>query len=355
MSKADEPWAGKVLADRYRIVKSVGRGGMGTVYEALRLDDEQVVALKVLHRAHGNDERALARFAREAEALARLLHPNIVRVLGFSARPNEPAFLVLERLHGEPLSAVLHRRGTLSSAEVAVLSLAVLAALEAAHAAGIVHRDLKPDNIFLGASVAGEIAAADRPTVVDDRVKLLDFGIVKLLEGDGRDKLTATGTVLGTPTYMAPEQLAGEEIDGRTDLYSLGVVMYRAISGSPPFSGSWHELTQAVLHEPPPPLRDRQPTVDRRLAQVIEGALAKHRGGRPRSARAMMEMLTVIASSASGAGSPIDGDSPGASTGGAPEGDGQASRPPTTGTSPQSPRAMASQGEDDRDDGDQSR
>ncbi|MBZ0121280.1 MAG: serine/threonine protein kinase, partial [Sandaracinaceae bacterium] len=271
---------GSVLGGRYRVGKRLGEGGMGAVYEALQVDIGRRVALKLLHPELSEDAELVARFRREAEASASLGDPNIVQVTDFGHSEEHGAFLVMELLSGAPLASVLANEGKLPPARVAFIAHQVLGALASAHRAGIVHRDLKPDNVFL-TSVSG----------IADIVKLLDFGIAKLIANDGGQR-TATGVVLGTPAYMSPEQARGREVDARTDLYAVGVLMYQALSGRLPYRASnYNAILFAIIEETPPPLGELRPDLDPSLIAVIERAMAKEPSDRFASAEEMREAL----------------------------------------------------------------
>ncbi|MBL8609153.1 MAG: serine/threonine protein kinase, partial [Myxococcales bacterium] len=211
---------GTLLGGRYRVVRLVGRGGMGAVYEAVDERARRRVALKVLL---GVDGAGVERFRREAQAAAALGHPHIVAMLDFSAgAPGEPPFLVMELLEGTSLGAVIDRQGPMPLGRAAVIALQILDALSIAHRGGIIHRDIKPDNVFLTRGPTG-----------GDFVKLLDFGVAKIDAGD-QAPLTRAGQVLGSPAYMAPEQARGAPVDVRADLYAVGATMLHALSGRLP-------------------------------------------------------------------------------------------------------------------------
>jgi hypothetical protein len=215
---------GTVVGD-YRIDHTIGIGGMAAVYQATQPVIGKRVAIKVLHRT--KSETALNRFIKEARAVNLIGHPNIVDVFGFGMTDQGRPYLVMELLVGETL-AVRIKRGPISVAETCDILIEVTHALEAAHEASVIHRDLKPENIFL----------AKRKDVVN--VKLLDFGIAKLIDGveAGRDDDTRPGVLIGTPRYISPEQVRGQPLDGRADIYALGVVAFELLAGRPPFSGS---------------------------------------------------------------------------------------------------------------------
>ena len=274
---------GTVLGGKYRIVRKLGEGGMGAVYAAVQEPLGRKVAVKVLLPVLARDATLVGRFQREAELAASLGHPNIVQVTDFGVDDGS-AFLVMDLLDGESLGGLLERETTLAPSRVCFIAAQVLSALEAAHARGVVHRDLKPDNVYL-TSVSG----------VADLVKLLDFGIARLTEGDGDQKMTATGQVLGTPAYMSPEQARGKPVDARSDLYALGVVMYEALSGRMPVNGSnYHELMFAIVGETPTPLAQLVPGLDPTLIAVVERAMAKDPNSRYASAAEMRAALDAL-------------------------------------------------------------
>ncbi len=268
---------GTLLGGTYRVGKLLGRGGMGAVFEGVQENLGRKVAIKVLlDRSLG--EADLARFEREARASAALGHPNIVQVTDFQHRAPEPPFLVMERLVGESLRAVLANGGPLPAPRVASLASQVLDALAAAHRAGLVHRDIKPDNVFL-TSISG----------VGEVVKVLDFGIAKVM---GDSTLTASGAMMGSPAYMAPEQATGGAVDARTDLYGVGITMYHALTGRLPYDAkSLPEMLVCILQSPPPPLRQVAGWLDPGLAAVVERAMAKDPAARFASAEEMRAAL----------------------------------------------------------------
>ena len=232
------PTRGSTLAPgtmlgKYRIVKSLGAGGMATVYEALHTGIGKPVAIKTL-RAVSTDARAEARFLREAAAASRLDHPHVVDVTDFGTE-NGLSFLVMELLRGEDMGAVVTREpGTLDPTFVVDVMLAVCAGVFAAHESGVIHRDLKPQNIFLARTPLGELVP-----------KVLDFGISKRLDEDVNASLTNSGALLGTTHYLSPEQIAGKQLDVRADQYALGVILYEALTGRRPHEGN---TAYAVMH-----------------------------------------------------------------------------------------------------------
>lgn len=250
---------------RYRTVRVIGRGGMGTVYEGIQQDLGRRVAIKILHPHLALNLDTVERFKREAQATAALGHPNIVQVTDCQWQPGGPLFLVMEFLTGTSLGQVMQAHGRLPARRVAFIASQLLDALAVAHRSGIVHRDIKPDNVFLTSMAQ-----------VHDIVKVLDFGVAKLL-GEGPDaQLTSTGVAIGTPFYMAPEQARGLPVDARTDIYAVGVCMYHALSGRVPFNApSFNALMFAIAEQTPAPLASLAPDVDPGLVAIVERAMAK--------------------------------------------------------------------------------
>jgi serine/threonine-protein kinase len=250
-----------MVGGRYRIVRLLGAGGMGTVYEALQVDLNRRVALKVLQRSA--DPVFVERFRREAQAAAGLGHPNVVAVTDFQTPPDGPPFLVMELLQGESLASAIARAGKLPPARVAYVMIQVLAALEAAHRAGIIHRDIKPDNVFLIQTPAAS-----------DVVKVLDFGIAKVESADAAP-LTVVGVAMGTVAYASPEQSLARRLDHRTDIYAVGATMYHALTGRVP-----GDSTNAPTAGAPAslamvrPLVDVEPGLPRRFAEIVDRAMA---------------------------------------------------------------------------------
>jgi CheY-like chemotaxis protein/tRNA A-37 threonylcarbamoyl transferase component Bud32 len=280
-----ENLTGTLLAGRYRIGARLGSGGMGAVYEAVREDLAKMpVAIKVLHPSLATDIDVLRRFQREAHTVAALDHPNIVRIVDFHMLPDEPAFLVMERLHGLSLSDSLTLGQHFSLEEVAFIAVQTLSALEAAHGAGVIHRDLKPDNVFL-TSVPG----------MPNLVKLLDFGVAKQTAHPYKEKLTQTGMVMGTPAYMAPEQARGAGVDVRSDLYSVGCVMFEALTGRAPFTAdNYNAMIYEIQQGTPAPLEELRPDLDPAFVALVKRAMAREPEERFQTARAMADAVAVF-------------------------------------------------------------
>jgi serine/threonine-protein kinase len=250
----------------YRLVKGLGSGAMGDVYLAEHTRLKRMVVVKLLRRHL--DAAHLDRFRLEAQALAQIRHDNVVDVVDFDTSPDGRPFLVMEYLEGMPLGDYLERRGGfLPVAEALAIAQQAAAGLHAVHAVGVVHRDIKPGNLFRGEN---------------GRVKLLDFGVAKLVDAIAGvrplDQPTRDGMVLGTPKYMAPEQALGREVDARTDLYSLAIVLYRMLTGTTPFERH-REVTALmeahVIEPPPPPSRVAKQPLPAGLDAVVVKALAK--------------------------------------------------------------------------------
>ncbi len=250
---------GLVYADRYRVEALLGAGGMGAVYRAHDVLEERDVALKVLHPTGDDDQNRNERFKREIEVLSKIQHAAVPRILGWGARDNQPYF-VSELVEGHDLKLDIQRRGLWAPAEAAALAATVADALAAAHAVGIVHRDVKPGNIMIGE---------------DDSVSLLDFGLAR---GVGIDmiSLTRTGMIVGTPGYMSPEQFEGIDVDERTDIYSLGIVLFELLTARLPFMAKT-PIGVALKHrtEPPPPPRTLHPDIPAWLERVVLRCLEK--------------------------------------------------------------------------------
>lgn len=232
-----DPWVGQVLQGRYRLTGVIGRGGMGVVYEAEQLPIGRVVAVKRLRTERSESERVRARFLREAQVVSRLKSPYTVRLFDFGYADGGEPFLVMERLEGETLRAHLER-GRFGVADVMRVVGEVGQSLAEAHAIGAVHRDIKPDNVVLE-----PLAGQEERGVAGCMARVLDFGIARIMSDESR--LTETSQVPGTPQYLSPERIAGEEPGPAADVYALGVIAYEMLSGAPPFSGTPWEVMQS--------------------------------------------------------------------------------------------------------------
>ena len=266
---------------QYRITGLIGVGGMGAVYSAEHVLLERRAAVKLLLPEVSSNPEVVGRFFNEARAAAAIQHPGIVEVFDFGWTDDGAAYLVMEQLRGESLAARAARR-QLPPSVVMAIARQIASALAVAHGMGIVHRDLKPDNIFL---------VRDSEVIGGERIKLLDFGIAKVTTGDELPR-TLAGTILGTPTYMAPEQCRGMAVDHRADLYALGCVLFELCTGAPPFTGSGDgEIIAAHLHVPAPPVSSVVAGLPRALATLIDQLLSKPREQRVQSAEAVVQAM----------------------------------------------------------------
>ncbi len=288
---------GTIIAGSYHIQRKLGEGGMGAVYLGEHVKMGRKSAIKVMTQAMARDPEAIARFNREAANAARIAHPNVCGIYDFGETEDGLIFLVMEFIEGESLSAVLQRVHMVPLPRALAILKQTADALQAAHDLGIVHRDLKPDNIML---------ARDRDG--GDVVKVVDFGIAKAMTGEQQQQVTKTGLVVGTPEYMSPEQLSGDVVDGRSDIYSLALVFYRLLTGTLPFQAeSAQEMLIRRLTDEPLPLNraatgrrypdDMQRVMDRALARMpadrFETAVDLARAAE-RAARSMMAATEEI-------------------------------------------------------------
>jgi eukaryotic-like serine/threonine-protein kinase len=280
-----DPLIGSTLDGRYRLLRVIGEGGMGIVYEGEHVLIERRVAVKVLREDFCKRADVVERFRREAKSASRIGHPNIVDVLDFGETPGGASYFVMEMLHGEDLADVLARTGALSPQRAALIVYQCCHALAAAHDKGIVHRDLKPENIFL-------IEREGAP----DFVKIVDFGVAKMSDQEisSPRKLTRSGMIFGTPEYMSPEQAAGHPPDHRVDIYALGVTLYELLTGRVPFEGeSFMSVLSKHSSKQVPALRDVNPRVkvSSELENAVFRALRKDRGERFQAMRDMAAAL----------------------------------------------------------------
>ncbi len=279
-----EPAEGLLIAGKYKLLERIGVGGMSEVYRAENVLIGRVVALKLLNPAQAGDRNLSARFFQEAQSVSRIRHPGLVDILDAGQGETGP-YIVMEYLNGESAARVLARLGRLPIAAAAGTVLPVLDALSAAHDAGIIHRDLKPENIFYALDDRGVLG-----------VKLLDFGIAKMLWPAGPTPRTSTGVVFGTPDYLSPEQANGEVVlDGRSDLFAIGVVLYELLTGTRPFHAPTTVATAyKISHARTPLLRDNggpnEPTID----AIIQRALAKRPDERYANAAEMAKEVATL-------------------------------------------------------------
>jgi serine/threonine-protein kinase len=280
VEKQDE-LIGRTIESRYRIDGLIGLGGMGSVYRVTRVLIGDEVAMKILHTERVADPHAGERFRREAQAAARLKHPNAVSIYDFGITSDGLQYLVMELLEGVSLRQIIKQEGPLPPSVAAEITTQVCAALDEAHGRHIVHRDIKPDNIIINSTIAGL------------RVKVLDFGIAKLRD-DVASHLTQTGSVMGTPHYMSPEQCLGEELDSRADIYSMGIVLYEMLCGRVPFNSpvSTAVVVQHV-NQPPQSLRSINTGISPQVEAVVFHALEKRREARPATASGLARELTA--------------------------------------------------------------
>lgn len=277
----DDPMLGRTIENKYRLIAKLGHGGMGSVYKAERLLIGDQVAVKILHAEHVAQPQSFERFRREAQAAARLKHPNAVSIYDFGVTGDGLVYLVMELVEGQSLRQIIKQQGPLTPTAAAEIIGQVCSALEEAHRQQIVHRDLKPDNIIVHTSINGL------------RTKVLDFGIAKLRDLTAGN-LTQTGSVMGTPHYMSPEQCLGEELDHRSDIYSLGIVLYEMLTGTVPFNAP---ISTAVVvqhvNQKPPSLRAINVSISEDLERVVLHALEKKREVRPQTATLLSTELTA--------------------------------------------------------------
>jgi eukaryotic-like serine/threonine-protein kinase len=282
----DDPLIGQLVAGRYIVRRRLAQGGMGAIYELAHRSLNRRFALKMLSPELASSRQALDRFWREAEIVARLSHPNIVSILDWDQLPGGAPFLVMELLDGEDLFARIERRGRLDIAELFQIADQVLAGLTVAHRAGIVHRDLKPSNVFLATDDAG-----------GERAVLLDFGISKV---DGLDTMTGDQEMVGTPMYMAPEQVVSEAgaIGPATDVWAMGAILFEMATGERAFAGdNLPAIMHRICHERAAPLSRLRPDTPPALDRLVMRALDPDPARRPRDAEELRRQLADIADS----------------------------------------------------------
>ena len=291
LEKTTDSLIGSTLAGKYRIDERLNEGGMGTVYRGTHVLMDKTVAIKVLRPSLAADEKIVARFSREARAASRISHPNALTVTDFGEDENGIVFLVMEYLSGRTLKQVIREEGPLPLTRMVDITRQVGDALNAAHEQGVIHRDLKSDNIMLIDTMTG------------DHAKVLDFGIAKIKEPDGnRDTggLTAPNLVIGTPQYMSPEQCSQDsEIDARSDIYSLGVIMYEMLVGHVPFSAESPTMVMMKhLQEPVPSVLDERKDLPASIGRVIARAMAKLPANRYQNVAELIDDLMIASGTA---------------------------------------------------------
>ncbi len=286
--KTGDDLIGQMLADKYRIEERLDEGGMGTVYRATHVLMEKTVAIKVLHPSLAADTNIVARFTREAKAASRISHPHALTVTDFGESGNGIVFLVMEYLRGFTLKEVIRRDGPLPPARVSEINRQICGALDAAHREGVIHRDLKSDNIMLEEVGAGQ-----------DWAKVLDFGIAKIQEPEGGvdPALTSPNLIIGTPQYMSPEQCSQSSgIDARSDIYSLGIILYEMLTGHVPFTGdSSTTIMMKHLQEPAPSVLTERPDLSISIDYVVARALSKRPEDRFQTASQLSEAFSFAA------------------------------------------------------------
>jgi serine/threonine protein kinase len=279
-----EPAAGSLVAGRYRLDRLLGEGGMGQVWAATHVVTQRAVALKLLRWSLARDDRYRRRFVREARAASRVSHPNVIEVHDVLETPGETPTLVMDLLEGESLRDRLKTEGALSLDETKQILCPAIAAVATAHDRGVVHRDLKPENIFIARVPGGT------------RVVVLDFGIAKLTDLEGAPaqtaNLTTDGSMLGTPYYMSPEQVYGEEVDHRADIWSLGVILYECLAARRPTqAGSLGQILKIITHHEIVPIEKLVPGLPHDVASLVMAMLATDRDDRPSSLAQVASVL----------------------------------------------------------------
>lgn len=296
------PTIGGLIGGKYRVIRLIGEGGMGSVYEAQHEQLGTRVALKFLHPDLAEQQTLVARFLQEARVSARIKSPHVTRVMDVDQTPDGDAYFVMELLEGESLEQRMQRTGPLGLEETLEIGLQILSALEAAHAEGVVHRDLKPDNVWL------------TPAPGAPWVKLLDFGIAKLrTTHEFQSVQTRPGSMMGTPAYMAPEQaISADQVDVRADLYSFGVMTYEMLSGQRPVQGDdISEILERLVRGEARPLHAICPSVPPGLSALIDSLVAPNPDDRPRSASAVRSEIAYYAHSSNPPASRLSAPVPG--------------------------------------------
>ena len=285
ISDSNQAWLGKVVDGRYRVLEVIGRGGMGVVYRVEHLRMGKIAAMKVLHRDLADDIDVVRRFESEAAAVSRLHHPHTVQVFDFGTAAGA-LYLIMEYVRGQDLGRIIDRDGPMPWARAAPLLAQIAGALSEAHELGIVHRDLKPENVLITRSTAGR-----------DYAKVLDFGLAKLEERHAPKRETERSQIVGTPYFMSPEQIRGEEVDARSDISSFGALMFQLLTGQHLYSGTTAigVLTKHLTAEPDAP-SNRAPRmgIPPAVDHLCKKALARDRGARWQTAAALGEAIEEV-------------------------------------------------------------
>jgi len=280
--------AGQTIDGRYRIDAKIGAGGMGIVYRASHVAIGKAVAIKVLRQSHAGLADVAERFSREAQMASQIKHPNVVEIFDYGATSHGAPYYVMEHLSGHSLAWEIDHRGRMDARRAVDMAIQVAKGLGEAHRHGVIHRDLKPDNVFLIEDPHETDGGAPK-----ERAKILDFGIAR---AEGARRLTAAGAVVGTPEYMSPEQAQGNEVDPRTDLYALGVILFEMLTGRVPFKGDTMAATLTMqVFDVAPSLRDFEPNLPQmpQLERALARLLAKNRDERPGTAAECGRLLEV--------------------------------------------------------------
>jgi len=283
---------GQILDGRYEILEVLGKGGMGVVYRGRHRFLDREVAVKVLRADAAEETRSVARFLQEAKRTSSLTSPNTVRVTDFGVTSEGSLYLVMELLVGRSLAAILASERKLDWLRMFGFAVQVCNSLAEAHEKGILHRDIKPDNIFIATDAAGR-----------ETVKVLDFGISKWAEAN--ESITFTGTICGTPEYISPEQARGQDVDGKADIYSLGAVLYQALSGQTPFTAE-SRVTVMMSHimDKPIPLNELDPSLPQIVSDLVMWTLKKKPGRRPANVAVLRDCLQSMLDKARSPASP---------------------------------------------------
>ena len=302
-SGAPDPLIGRVIADRFKITSLIARGGMGKVYLAEQAPLGRKCAVKVLNPNYNGDAdpEFHRRFTREASITSKITHPNSVTIFDYGKTDDDIYFMAMEYLEGQTLHMALRECGVMSELRVGRITSQICRALREAHKLGVIHRDLKPANIFLtrpNARLSVDASGAVPPATEEDEdfVKVLDFGLVKHLSERPEEQLTQTGLFMGSPKYMAPEQIQGGHVDERTDIYSLGIIMYEMLAGKVPFERATSvNILMAHVGEPPPPMRAVNPNLvcSPAFEEIVMSCIAKDPKARISSMDALLQAIRL--------------------------------------------------------------